>query len=85
MAFFMVVGFVMKITGFPFVAYIIGFVLGGSFEISFQQTLIMSRNNVFVLFTRPISGTIMVTTIIFIAYTVYSYFKNRKLASKEHA
>ncbi|EGB14175.1 protein of unknown function DUF112 transmembrane [Pseudodesulfovibrio mercurii] len=79
MVFFMIIGFLMKITEFPFVSFVIGFVLGGSLEISLQQTLIMSSNHISVLFTRPISGSIMATTMIAILYSGYKYFRQIRI------
>jgi len=36
------------------------------FEMSLQQTLIMSRNNIFIMFQRPIALVFIVFTVVFI-------------------
>ena len=46
--------------------FIIGFVLGPMFEMSLQQTLVMSRNNIFIMFQRPIALAFILLTIIFV-------------------
>jgi putative tricarboxylic transport membrane protein len=63
---FAVLGYFMKKLEFSFVTFIIGFVLGPMFEISLQQTLIMSRNNIFIMFQRPIALVFIVFTVVFI-------------------
>lgn len=61
-----VVGFFMKKLNFSFVTFIIGFVLGPMFELSLQQTLIMTRNDLTALLTRPIAMTFLALTLLFI-------------------
>jgi putative tricarboxylic transport membrane protein len=66
MIFFAVLGYFMKKLDFSFVTFIIGFVLGPMFEMSLQQTLVMSRNNIFIMFQRPIALAFILLTIIFV-------------------
>jgi len=63
---FAVLGYFMKKLEFSFVTFIIGFVLGPMFEMSLQQTLIMSRNNILIMFQRPIALVFIVFTVVFI-------------------
>ena len=63
---FAVLGYFMKKLEFSFVTFIIGFVLGPMFEMSLQQTLIMSRNNIFIIFQRPIALVFVLLTIVFV-------------------
>ncbi len=63
---FAVLGYFMKKLEFSFVSFIIGFVLAPMFEMSLQQTLIMSRNNLFIMFQRPIALIFIVFTIVLI-------------------
>jgi len=66
MIIFAVLGYFMKKLDFSFVTFIIGFVLGPMFEMSLQQTLVMSRNNIFIMFQRPIALAFMLLTILFV-------------------
>jgi putative tricarboxylic transport membrane protein len=66
MIFFAVLGYFMKKLEFSFVTFIIGFVLGPMFEMSLQQTLVMSRNNIFIMFQRPIALAFVLLTIVFV-------------------
>lgn len=75
---FAVVGFFLRIAKLSFVALIIGFVLGKVFETSIQQTLIASEGDITVLFTRPISGIIMLISCCFLAWMAYGSFKKSK-------
>lgn len=63
---FAILGYFMKKLEFSFVTFIIGFVLGPMFEMSLQQTLIMSRNNIFIMFQRPIALLFIVLTVLFV-------------------
>jgi putative tricarboxylic transport membrane protein len=66
MIFFAILGYFMKKLEFSFVTFIVGFVLGPMFEMSLQQTLIMSRNNIIIIFQRPIVLIFLVFTIVFL-------------------
>lgn len=66
MIFFAVLGYFMKKLEFSFVTFIIGFVLGPMFEMSLQQTLIISRNNIFIIFQRPIALAFILLTLVFV-------------------
>lgn len=66
MIFFAVLGYFMKKLEFSFVTFIIGFVLGPMFEMSLQQTLVMSRNNILIMFQRPIALAFVLLTAVFV-------------------
>ncbi len=77
MLLFSILGFFMKVFDFSFVTFIIGYVLGPMFEISFQQTLVMSGNNsIMLLFTRPIACVCMIMTGIVVLRSILRYKKN---------
>ena len=63
---FAVLGYFMKKLRFSFVTFIIGFVLGPMFELSLQQTLVLSKNNILILVQRPIAAVFLVLTAVFI-------------------
>jgi len=63
---FAFLGFLLKKLKISFITFIIGFVLTPMLELSFQQTLIMSRNNPFIVLQRPISCGFIILTAFFI-------------------
>ena len=71
---FCIVGFYMKKHEFSRIALVIGLVLGSLLETSYHQT-INSRLGYTAFFTRPISLTLFVLTIVVI---ILPYWKNRK-------
>ena len=79
-AVFTVVGLLIKLTKFSFVAVIIGFVLGEMLELSLQQTMIASHMNILILFERPISCFFTCIGLLFIAYFMYGAYKKKKAA-----
>ena len=76
MLFFAGIGLVMKRTGFSLVCLVIGFLLGGMFETSLRQTLLMYKSNYSVILQSPI-------TLIFLFLTIFillrSTFRSKKL------
>ncbi len=81
---FAILGYFMKKLEFSFVTFIIGFVLGPMFEMSLQQTLIMSRDNIFIMFQRPIALVFIAFTVFFICRVIWRSWKTpRKALSKE--
>jgi putative tricarboxylic transport membrane protein len=79
---FAVLGYFMKKLEFSFVTFIIGFVLGPMFEMSLQQTLIMSRNNIFIIFQRPIALVFIVLTVVFVWRVIRRSGKMKQLQIK---
>lgn len=66
MLIFAVGGYFMRKLEISFVTFIIGFVLGPMFELSLQQTLIISRNNPLIIVQRPISAAFLLLTALFL-------------------
>ena len=52
---FAVLGYIMRKLEFPYVTFIIGFILGPLFENTLSQSLILSGNDLTIFLTRPIS------------------------------
>ena len=65
---FGVVGYLMRKLDFPYVTFIIGFILGPLLEASMNRMLVISGNNPLILFTRPISLVIMILAIVSLVY-----------------
>lgn len=63
---FALLGYFMRKTGFSLVCLFIGFLLGPLLEHSLRQTMILYDNNIFVLFTRPVSLPFMLLTLFFV-------------------
>ncbi|ACL20015.1 putative tricarboxylic transport membrane protein [Desulfitobacterium sp. LBE] len=65
---FGILGFFMKKLEFPATPMVLALVLGALLETSLRQSLIISNGNPAVFFTRPISGTILVISILAIIW-----------------
>ncbi len=77
---FAFLGVLMKKYEFSFVCFLIGFVLGPMFELSLQQTLILSGNNTpLLLITQPIACFFMLLTTFVIARSALRHFRAREL------
>ena len=59
------VGYLMRKSGFSLVCLVIGFLLGGNFEIYLRQTVLINKSDLSVLFTSPISLTFIILTLVF--------------------
>jgi len=65
---FGVVGYLMRKLDFPYVTFIIGFILGPLLEASMNRMLVISGNNPLIMFTKPISLVIMILAIVSLVY-----------------
>ena len=65
---FGVVGYVMRKFEFPYVTFIIGFILGPLLEAFMNRMLVISANDPTILFRRPISLVIMILAIFSLVY-----------------
>lgn len=73
---FAIIGVIMKTMGFSFVTFLIGFVLGPMFELSLQQTLMLSESAMpILLFTRPIALIFMICTGIMVLRSTLCAFR----------
>ncbi len=75
--FFGVIGMVLAKLKFPLPPLILGFILGSTMESSFRLGLIASRGDYMSFLTRPISGTLIGLTILFIAYSLFKIHRKR--------
>jgi putative tricarboxylic transport membrane protein len=83
---FGVLGFFMKKIDIPAPPLVLALVLGGMLESNLRRSLFASSGNPAIFFTRPISGVILVISIIAIFYPVIQrYVKQRFLKSNSAA
>ncbi|WP_232825394.1 tripartite tricarboxylate transporter permease [Albibacillus kandeliae] len=70
---FAVIGYLMRALGFSFVTFIIGFVLGPSFELSFRQTVILADGDLGYLVDRPIAMVIFALSAFALSRTIWRH------------
>ena len=69
---FGLIGFFMKRFGIPITPLCIALVLGALFEQNLRRSLILSKGNPFVFFTRPISCAIMILAVFMLFFPIIS-------------
>ena len=67
---FGVLGWLMKLYAWPAAPLVLGLVLGPLFETSMRQSLSMSRGDMTIFLTRPVSLTLLVIALLTIAYPI---------------
>ena len=82
---FGVVGYFMKKYGFPAPPMILGLVLGDMAEQNLNRTLLIHQGNWSVLFTRPISGILMLIAIVTILGSLWPVIKGRFFKKEKKA
>ena len=82
---FALVGYGLSKFKFPAAPLVLGFVLGPMLELYLRRGLMSTYGSIWSFFTRPISGTVLVLTILVILYTAYTGLRDRRgrLASEE--
>lgn len=65
-----VVGFFLRMAGFPPAPLVLGFVFGTIFEPAVRQSLLLSRGDLSIFVTRPISGTLLALIAVSAAYAI---------------
>ena len=73
-----VLGLVMKRLKYPIAPLIIGLILGPTAEMSLRKSLVLLDGNLLAMFSRPISATLLVLTLAFVAWSVV----NRRLLDR---
>lgn len=79
---FGVLGLLMERYRFPIAPLVLGTILGPLAESNFMTMMISSNNDWTVLFTRPISGTIMGITVVALAYPLLDGWLARRRAAR---
>jgi putative tricarboxylic transport membrane protein len=69
---FGLIGYLMRITGFPTVPLIIAVILGDKVENALRQSLTISDGRLGIFIERPIAATFLVFTVLSIAFTLWT-------------
>lgn len=75
---FALVGYGLSKFHFPPAPVVLGFVLGPIIELNFRRGMMSSYGNFWAFFTRPISGTVLVLTVVILFYHLLKYIRTRK-------
>lgn len=75
---FALVGYALSKFEFPPAPVVLGFVLGPIIELNFRRGMMSSYGNFAAFFARPISGTVLVLTLLILAYQLFAGFRKRK-------
>jgi len=78
-----VLGYVLQRFGYPVVPVLLGLILGPMLETNFRRSLIISRGDVSVFFTSPISAILIAASVVFAIY--FGYVLPRRVRRKEAA
>jgi len=57
---------------------VLAFILGPMLETNFRQAMIISSGHLSIFFTRPISGTAMVLSVLLLISSCFSYYRKAK-------
>jgi putative tricarboxylic transport membrane protein len=82
MGVFGVIGYIFRKVGLEPGPLILAFVLGPILERSIRQALLMSAGSPAIFFTRPISGTLMIGLMLFIAFQVFRNVRKQREREK---
>lgn len=79
--FFGLVGYAMRIFGFPAAPLLLGFVLGPMMEEHFRRAMLVSRGDAMIFLERPISGAILLATAALLVWGFWGAFRARRSTS----
>jgi putative tricarboxylic transport membrane protein len=80
--FFGILGYIMERYGFPVAPLCLSLILGPIAENSLRQSMIISRGDVTIFFTRPISLILIIVTIVSVVYLVIQEKRGLRLAEE---
>jgi putative tricarboxylic transport membrane protein len=80
-----IVGYAFQFYNFPLTPMVLGMILGPIAEINLSKSLILLHDNFFGVFTRPISGGLMVIAILSLMYPYFRDHYLRKGVNKKAA
>jgi len=78
-------GYLMRLFRFEPAPFLIGFVLGPMMEEQLRRAMLLSRGDLTVFVTRPISGTLIAITVLLLVYSIHSALKLRRARQKATA
>lgn len=77
MALMGVLGYFARKFSFPIPPILIGFILGGMFEVQFRRSLIMGAGDISMFLTRPISALFVLITFLTLMYVIWGQFRRK--------
>ncbi len=80
---FGLIGYGMRITGFPAAPLILGYILGPMMEENMRRAVQLSGGDYTTFLTRPISGSILVFTIVLLVWGIWSTLRMRRRFDRE--
>ncbi len=80
---FGVVGYLMRLFGFPVAPVVIGLVLGPQFEMSLRQGLILTDNSFLAFFAHPIASVLFVVTILILSLPAFRMLWQRRANTRK--
>ena len=78
MLFFGLIGYFMRKFDYSYVAFLIGFILAPEWERALQQVVIISQNNPYMFFGRPVAMALMLLTVFVIVRTFLTSMKGAR-------
>lgn len=75
---FSFIGYYMRKFDYSYVAFLIGFILAPEWERALQQVVIISENNTFMFFQRPVAMALMALALFVIVRTFWSNFNEKQ-------
>lgn len=75
---FGIIGYFMRRNGFDLGSFTLAFILGSMIENKLALGLKLCKGNFFGFFTRPISGTLLALTVLFVVVSAFRICKSRK-------
>lgn len=81
---FALVGYGLSKFEFPPAPVVLGFVLGPIIELNFRRGMMSSYGNFAAFFARPISGTVLVLTLLILAYQFLAGFRKKRDAKVQN-
>ncbi len=80
---FALVGYALSKFGFPATPFVLGFILGGLFELNLRRSLIITDGSYWGFFTRPIAAVILLISVAFLAVLLYQRSKGEDVLTDD--
>jgi len=71
-------GYLMRIFSMPAAPLLLGFVLGPLIEQHFRRAMVLARGDFSAVIERPISGTVLLITLLVLVWSLWSSFRKRR-------
>ena len=80
---FGVLGFLFEKFRFPIAPMVLGAILGAQAENSFMTTMLSFGNDWTVLFSRPVSGIVMLLAVVALVYPMWRHWRQQHAAARQ--